>query len=63
MPLTRGAAMLTLRRILLAVVLTALVIGCQPKTQPVGAEETPEEHRDKKIKLWQEAPEGPQLRP
>jgi hypothetical protein len=55
--------MLTLRRILLAVLLTALVIGCKPKSQPVGAEGTPAENLDKKRKLMQDQPEGPQLRP
>jgi hypothetical protein len=43
--------MLTFRRIVLAVLLAALVIGCKPKSQPVGAEETPAEHLAKKRKL------------
>jgi hypothetical protein len=55
--------MLTLRRILLAILLTALVIGCKPKSQPVGAEGTPAENLDKKRKIMQEQPEGPELRP
>jgi hypothetical protein len=53
--------MLTRRRFLLAALLTGLVIGCKAKNQPVDAEETPEEHRAKKIKALQEEPEGPQL--
>ena len=55
--------MLTIRRLLLAALLMGLVLGCKAKSQPVGAEETPEEHMAKKRKLMQEAPEGPQLRP
>jgi hypothetical protein len=63
MPLPGGAAMLTLRRIVLAVLLTALVIGCKPKRLQVGVEETPQEHTARKFKEALEAPEGPQLRP
>jgi hypothetical protein len=55
--------MFTLRRLLLAVLLMGLVLGCKAKPPPVGAEETPTEHRDKKIKLLQDAPEGPKLSP
>lgn len=54
--------MLTLRRLLLVVLLMGLVLGCKAKTPPVGAEETPSEHRDKKIKALEHAPEGPPLR-
>jgi hypothetical protein len=53
----------TLRRLLLAALLTGLVMGCQKKSQPVGVEETPAEHMARKIKQMKEAPEGPQLRP
>jgi hypothetical protein len=55
--------MRSLRRLLLAVVLTGLVLGCAKKPQPVGVEETPAEHLARKIKQGQEEPEGPQLRP
>jgi hypothetical protein len=55
--------MLSLRRFLLAALLTGLVLGCKPKFQPVGVEETPEKHLERKFKLGQEEPEGPQFRP
>jgi hypothetical protein len=55
--------MLKLRRLLLAALLMGLAIGCKVKSQPVGAEETPEEHLSNKIKVLQKAPEGPQLVP
>jgi hypothetical protein len=57
-------AMLPLRRFLLAVLLTGLVLGCQekPKPAPSGAE-TPAEHMAKKIKKVQDQPEGPPAPP
>ena len=55
--------MFTLRRIVLACLLAALVIGCKPKSQPVGAEGSPAENLAKKRKIMQDQPEGPQLRP
>jgi hypothetical protein len=56
--------MCSLRRFLLAALLTGLALGCQPKSQPVGVEElTPAEIQARKIKQGQETPEGPQLRP
>ena len=56
--------MLSLRRILLASLLTGLVIGCQPKTEPGRSEDAkPSNPMSEKIKKMQEQPEGPQLRP
>ena len=54
--------MLTLRRLLLAALLMGLAIGCKAKSQPVGAEETPQDHLKKKIE-GQIPPEGPKLDP
>jgi hypothetical protein len=53
----------TLQRFLLVTLLTGLVMGCQPKIQREGVEETPEEHMKRKVKEAQEQPEGPQLHP
>jgi hypothetical protein len=54
--------MLSLRRFLLAAFLIGLVAGCQSKTKTAGPALTPEEHMAKKIKMAQDAPEGPKLR-
>ena len=56
--------MRSLRQVLLASLLTGLVMGCQPKTEPGRSEDAnPSNPIDKKIKKMQEQPEGPQLRP
>jgi hypothetical protein len=55
--------MLSLRRWLLAALLTVLVLGCEKKPQPVGVEETPEEHMARKFQMVKNRPEGPQLHP
>jgi hypothetical protein len=60
--------MLSLRRFVLAALLTGLVLGCQSKARPVSsANKTPDEvakeRREQKLKMMQEAPEGPKLRP
>ena len=55
--------MLSLRRWLLATLLTVVVLGCGKKPQPVGVKETPEEHMTRKIKMMKEQPEGRHLHP
>lgn len=64
--------MLSLRRVLLASLLTGLVIGCQPKSQPGRSEDAtpgpsqgakPSDHMLEKIKKMQQEPQGPSLRP
>ena len=63
-PLTRGSIMLSHRQILLASLLTGLVMGCQPKSQPGPSEDSgANPPARKKIKKAQEEPEGPKLRP
>ena len=56
--------MLSLRRILFASLLTGLVFGCKPKSEPVRPEDAkPATALEKKLKQAQEQPEGPRLRP
>ena len=54
--------MLTIRRFALLALLTGLVAGCQSKTKSAGGSSTPEEHMAKKIKMANDAPQGPKLR-
>jgi hypothetical protein len=60
--------MRSLRRFVLAALLTGLVVGCQSKTTPAGSagktkEEVAKERMAEKLKKAQEQPEGPKLRP
>jgi hypothetical protein len=55
--------MLSLRRWLVAALLTVLVLGCEKKPKLEGVEETPEEHMIRKFKMAQDRPKGPQLDP
>jgi hypothetical protein len=59
--------MRSLRRFVLAALLTGIVVGCQSKTTPAGqAGKTPEEvareNLDRKLKKAREEPEGPPLK-
>ena len=62
----------SLRRLLLASLLTGLMIGCQPKREPVRAEDAkpgvsedgkPSNRTLEKFKKIQQEPQGPSLRP
>ncbi len=62
----------SLRRLLLASLLTGLVIGCQPKREPGRPEDAkpgrsedanPSNHTLEKFKKIQQEPQGPSLRP
>jgi hypothetical protein len=60
--------MRSLRRFVIAALLTGLVVGCRSKTTPVSSpgktpDEVAREHMAKKLKKAQEAPEGPKFRP
>jgi hypothetical protein len=52
-----------LRGFLLAALLTALLVGCQPTPSPVSSVETSTKPWVRKIKQQQDEPEGPKLRP
>jgi hypothetical protein len=54
--------MLALRRFAILALLTGLLAGCKAKSKPAEAPVTAEEHKAKKFKMVNDAPQGPKLR-